>query len=469
MRKLGKANRKMFILLTILVIFVILIFIYFIGISLSHDNNTYEILADTVFYDEDFMKITTSDKGTLKRKYDGKYYLTFDDTSYKIGSPCLSSNSNDYRLKLYGTAYEIGTDGSVKKVTNETSITKASPAKFYKLKDRKYLIVDQKIYTEDRSIETEDYLLIELDKQGNATLANDSINVKTINPLIIKGSIFDFDVANEKLIYEKNEIDLKNIIGSSNKYKEDEKDTTLTNDEKEEDNNDDIVNYYDQYSQNVVNSFNNLTNSVNNINDNSKDTVKKGEVYFDFSRWAALKKVSANASSITVEYIVFDPNSEYQALFLLVTDIESNEVNKYYLNKDASNYVLNNLEPDHEYTITFGYSLVAGNRDVYEDTVVIKTKIPSYKLDITKVTKDRIYYTLEIDSNYAIESADISLYTDQTKANVETVKSSSFTNNKYNGSLTYNNLGYLNELKLENIMYNGGSINLDVSDKFINE
>lgn len=472
MRKLGKENRKLFILMSIIVIFFISIFVYFITMALDHDNNIYDIDANTLFYDEDFRKVVTESTGTLKRKYDGKYHLTTEEGDYTIGAPCLGSNQDDYALKLYGTAYQISTDGTVTKVTNETSIAKAAPAKFYKLKDRKYLFVDQKIYTEDDSIDTSDYLIIELDKQGNATLANDEINVKTINPLILKGSVFDFDVANEKLIYDKNEIDLKNIIGSSNEYIEDTDKNDNSTEDNEEGNgngNNNIMNYYDQYSKNVVNSFNNLTNSVNNINENSKDTVKKDEIYFDFSRWSALKKVSSTASSINIDYIVFDPNSEYQALFILIRDATGEYEQKYYLNKDSSSYVIRNLVPDNEYTLSFGYRLVSGSEDVYEDTVTIKTKVPSYSIDITRVTRDTIYYTLKVDSNYAFESANISLYSDSNRIAVESIDYTKISNNQYSGKLNYSNLGYLVEVKLEDIVYNGNVVMLDVSDKFINE
>ena len=456
--------------MSIIVIFFFLIFVYFITMALNHDNNIYEIDVNTLFYDEDFRQVVTESDGTLKRKYDGKYHLTTEEGDYTIGSPCLGSNQDDYALKLYGTAYQISTDGTVTKVTNETSIAKASPAKFYKLKDRKYLFVDQEIYTEDGSIDTSDYLIIELDRQGNATLSNDDINVKTINPLILKGSIFDFDVANEKLIYDKNEIDLKNIIGSSNEYKEstDKND----NDNEESDDNDDtneIINYYDQYSQNVVNSFNNLTNSVNSINENSKDTIKKDEIYFDFSRWSALKKVFSTASSINIDYIVFDPNSEYQAIFILIRDATGEYQNKYYLNKDSSSYVIRDLIPDNEYTLSFGYRLVSGSEDVYEDTVTVKTKVPSYSIDITKVSRNTIYFTLKVDSNYAFESANVSLYSDTNKIAVESIDYTKISNNQYNGKLNYSNLGYLVEVKLEDIVYNGNVVILDVSDKFINE
>ena len=44
--------------------------------------------------------------------------------------------------------------------------------KFYKIDDRKYLVVDSKIVSEDYSIEANNYLLVELDKAGNAKLSN---------------------------------------------------------------------------------------------------------------------------------------------------------------------------------------------------------------------------------------------------------------------------------------------------------
>ena len=182
-----------------------------------------------------------------------------------------------------------------------------------------------------------------------------------------------------------------------------------------------------------------------------------------------MKKVSSTASSINIDYIVFDPNSEYQALFILIRDATGEYEQKYYLNKDSSSYVIRDLVPDNEYTLSFGYRLVSGSEDVYEDTVTIKTKVPSYSIDITKVTRDTIYYTLNVDSNYAFERANISLYSDSNRIAIESIDYTKISNNQYSGKLNYSNLGYLVEVKLEDIVYNGNVVILDVSDKFINE
>ena len=60
--------------------------------------------------------------------------------------------------------------------------------------------------------------MVELDKQGNAKLSNNKLQLKTISETTLVTSKYTFDIANEKLNYGKYDIDLKKIIGSSNQY-----------------------------------------------------------------------------------------------------------------------------------------------------------------------------------------------------------------------------------------------------------
>lgn len=55
---------------------------------------------------------------------------------------------------------------------------------------------------------------------GDTLLSNYELNMKTIKPLKLKTGSYEFDIANEKLIFGEEEIDLKKIIGSTNEYKE---------------------------------------------------------------------------------------------------------------------------------------------------------------------------------------------------------------------------------------------------------
>lgn len=478
MRKLGKENWKLFVLLSILTVIIIIIFIFFIRYALSGDNS-YQIDAGTVFFDENYIPVSFDTESELKTRFDGNYYLISDDSKeqHKIGKLAIGTSANDYAIDLYGSAYQVMTSGEVARVSKHTEIAKSSPPKFYKLADRKYLFVDQNIFTQNKEIEADGFLIIELDKQGNATLVNTEMSVKTINPIVLKGTVFDFDVVNEKLIYDGQEIDLKNIIGSTNEYKESEEDSTDKdkNDDGEDGNSsqggsNNTLSYYDQYFKNVVNSFNNLANSVNSVNDNTKDTVKKNEIYYDFSRWVSLKKVTPSVTTINLDYQVFDPNSEYQSVFILVKPVNGDSTEKLQLNKNNTGYVLRNLTPDTEYVISFGFQMVGENEDVYTDTVTVKTRQPDYQLEITKVTRDRIYYTLKIDTNYSIESATVALYSDSSRIGEALVDFSTTTDGvSYEGNISYSSLGYMVEIRLENMIYNGSIINLDVSDKFINE
>ena len=118
--------------------------------------------------------------------------------------------------------YRIYMDGAVSKLSQNNTISRISEDQFYKLGDRKYMVVGNTIVNQTGALSTQNYLLILLDKAGNTYLLNNELNSKTINPMIIRTQTFEFDVANEKLIYQGNEIDLKKVIGSTKNYVEPE-------------------------------------------------------------------------------------------------------------------------------------------------------------------------------------------------------------------------------------------------------
>lgn len=66
MRKLGKENWKLFVLLSILTVIIIIIFIFFIRYALSGDNS-YQIDAGTVFFDENYIPVSFDTESELKK------------------------------------------------------------------------------------------------------------------------------------------------------------------------------------------------------------------------------------------------------------------------------------------------------------------------------------------------------------------------------------------------------------------
>ena len=196
-------NSLQFIIITVITFVILIMFILAIRYFVSIDSKTYSIDENSYTYDTQNNFVEISSQAQLKMGFDGDYKLVLTNNlmqeTYNLGSHAIINNSSSSDLSLYGTYYEVLSDGSVKRISKENKISKINGAKFYKISDRKYLIIDKKISSSDSSINTKDYLIVEIDKNGNSTLYNDYINVKEINPLVINTSSYDFDIANEKL------------------------------------------------------------------------------------------------------------------------------------------------------------------------------------------------------------------------------------------------------------------------------
>ena len=471
------SNTRVFLVFAISTIIIIGLFVFFFLRFNGLDDNEYSITLGSMFYNDDYNYINVEKKSYLSQKFDGNYYLYQKDDGKtlkeKVGKNPVIFNKNDYKVYLYGTSYEIKSSGEVVTLDGMNEIIKTSPTKFYKLQDRKYLMVDSSLRTSDNLIKTTGYLIIELDKQGNATFANNELNIKTIKPLILKGTTMNFDIANEKLIYGKKEINLKNVMGSTNKYNSDsnknkdkDKSTNLENSSSSS-NSGDNDSYYDDYLKNVIYSVNNLTNSVTEVNDKSDNSIKKGEIYYDFSKYIALKSVESSVTTISVNYAVVDANNEYQNVFIVLDDNNGN-VSKYFVNKNEIVYTIRDLIIDHNYTLSFGYRLVGSEDEVIEDVVNIKTKIPSCAISLRRLSNTSLTYNVKIGSDYKFDSGTMSLFVlnGAALASAPVDMDKAVSDDGFTGKLTYNNLGEINVLRLENLVYNGNSISLDCSYRF---
>ena len=471
MRKLGKKNRVLFVILSLISILLIIIFIYVILYMVGKEKNIFELKKNSYLFNSDYEIFEIQDNLKIKKSFDGYFYLKEKRKSKKLGKNVILDNYGNHRLYLYGTIYQVFTDGSIEKLSFENKVLKNPPTKFFKLGDRKYLMVDDNISSSDSSINTNGYLIIDINKEGNATLVNDKMNIKTINPIVLYGSTFDFDIANEMLIYHNQKIDLKNIIGSSNKYKKDtSKDNKkdIKNDDKE-DNSQDNSDYYSKYLKDVINSHNNLYNSVSNINESVASKVNKGDVYYEFSKWAVMKEILFSSTSITINYNIYDPNDEYSSVFVYVTDKKTYD-KKFELSKNSTSFSITNLNPSERYHINFGYVLNNQTNEEIIDVATVTTKSPSIELKISKVMKNKIYYTINMDDKFKILASDLVLYNRDTK---EIIKKDSISNiiDKYENVIEYDSNIYPNiQLKLENMCYNIsnnkciGYLNNNVSD-----
>lgn len=497
MRKLNLKNKLFVFIFTLIILLIIFILIFAARKVGASKNNVYTVTSNTILFANDSNFIDTKSGGKIEKRWNNKYYyLSSDNDSYLLGDSPVIYESSSETVTLLGKKYLIGADGSVILNKEKISFNDTSQIAFYKLNDRVYLIVSDEIYNSDKSIYASKYLLVYLDKQGNASLLNDVINLKTINPIKLIFGKYTFDVANEKLLVDKSIIDLKLVIGSTNEYTVPEKkEEKISYDSKNLiDSYNKLVNNFSQYANNheMITSGNNQVSYNNNvvINDNtvtnsngtiSSKTNSTSNENHAKNKTNIIKKVSLRGSVsypsyIDISYVVTDPEDKYQAVYLLITGsvdgVSSTE--KIILDKYNTVYRVNNLIPNTEYTVSLGDIEVitsdTGDKnliDNVEDVINVRTTKIKYDLSIEKISSGYVYFNLKMPSSYALESGNVVLYADGVKGSVYIPLDyqSLISNSGFAGKLPLVD-GGLFEIRVENGIYNNESTNIEISKKF---
>ena len=478
-RKLGKKNTILFVLFSLLIIGIIIIFFFGVKMFMQIGNKEYSVQSGSIIYDKDNKLIKLSNNGKIYKGYSSSYMLKTkkdkENIKYNLGKDAVVFNSTDYKMYLYGSFYQVLLSGNVVKMNGRLEIIRDNGPFVYKLDDRKYLVVSKKLESEDNSIKTSNYLLIDIDKNGSVTLYNNELQERIIKPIILNCDNFKFDIANEKLVISSKIVNLKEVNGSTNYFvakKDDDGniiEPTKKDLEKDETPETDNTNdYYASYFNKITKSFNNLTNSV--IQGSAKNDSDNTNKNLDLTRWLSLSDVSVSVNSITVNYNVFDPNNEYNSVFI---DFESSNLNgmkRIQLSKESNSYIINELIPDTEYKITIGYTLQENpKQEVYDDIVKVKTNKPDYRINVTKVTQNKVYFNVKIDPSYVIENGNIAMYVDDELYNVSKIDiKEASTKAGWDSSFDFERKQSMVELKLENLKYNGNDIDINVSYKYKN-
>ncbi|MBR3209964.1 MAG: hypothetical protein IKF82_06860 [Bacilli bacterium] len=484
MRKLSIKNKFLIGMFIVIVLVIILILLYSVKLVGTRSNEVYQVNNNTVLFASDSNLIDTKGGGKVEKNWDNVYrYVSDDNTTYDLGTSPIIYDSVKEKITVFGEKYQILKDGSVLKNSEQGEIELTSKSMFYKLDDRVYLIVSQEIYTADKSVYANKYLLVYVDKQGNASLLNDSINLKTINPMNLIFDNYTFDIALERLIVNDVSIDLKSIIGSTNEYVVPEKVEEKFNfDEKELlESYNKLVGDFNQYAKNnnlSLASNNQVSNNQVIVNGNASSsngnsTVNKTNI----TKRVSLRGAITNTSYIDVTYVVVDPEDKYQAVYLLVTGNVNDTMTteKIILDKYQSTYRITGLSPNNEYTISLGYIEVVENEnngkkelvDNIEDIINVRTQKISYNLEIKKISGGYVYFNFKMPSIYAFEQAEIALYINGERSSSVPINYNEMISDKGFDSrlrLEYNGIY---ELKVENIKYNGHSETHDIGKKFI--
>ena len=357
MRKYDIKNKRNIGIIIGISIIIIIMFSLVIKLFLSSDKKEYTVHDGALVFDKDKSIIKVTEDSTIKKKWNNEYYLKFKDNNYELGNTAISYNEKTGEIILYGKYYEIGSGDLIDVTDGETVIKSSVITKFYKLADRKYLVVDKDIKTSDGLLSTNEFLMIDLDKVGNATLVNHKVNLKAFAATSIVTSNYTFDIANEILTYGSNKIDLKKIIGSSNTYT---KEDLIPEENDNSSSNDGVTNITDNTTGgNGTNGGNDATgdnkgtdDGKNNNSGNVIEEIKKA------TKRTSVISVTSSVSKIIVDYVVYDPYNEYTNVYMEVEEAGSNKINTIYLNKNDTRYEFTNIFPNTNYRIKFKYSYI---------------------------------------------------------------------------------------------------------------
>lgn len=483
MRKLNNKNKLFILLFSLIIIGIIGIFIYSMRMTGKFDKSSaiYSISTNSVVFNNDSILLDTKQGGNILKNWDNSYYYVgFDDKTYDLGNRTVVYEKAIEELYIFGDNYFVSENGNVSKNTDQTMISNTNASSFYKLDDRVYLIVSKDIYVEDKTIYASKYLIVTIDKQGNASFLNDVINVKTINPLKIEFGEYEFDVANEKLSINNNVIDLKLINGSTNEYVPRDKDKVNIEDV-------DMKEFIDAYNK-LVNDFSQYVNNaninssggnsyINNTiitNGSSGNSGNAANNKTNINKRVSLRGTISYPTYIDVTYVVTDPEEKYQAVYLLISGSRDGELTteKVLLDKYDTTYRLVGLEPESEYTISLGYVEVVdmnGDKELFdniEDVIKVRTTDVDSTLVVDKIIPGYVNCTFKMSEKYALQSGKIVLYADNREIDIVNINiKQALSKDGFKAKLKLEE-GSVFTLRVEEALYNGKDVDLNIESKF---
>ena len=437
-RKYDLRNKRNFVIILILSIAVIAIFSLFIYKYKKASVIAYPIDTDSVVQDDSKDYIDVSSDATLRIRWNDNYYLEYQNKKINLSKRVIVYNKITGEMKLYGNFYEIDKNGKIIQNKGETVLKNTTNTKFFKLDDRKYLLVDRKIYSDDRSVDASNYLLVELDKMGNAKLSNNKLNMKTITPTTLVTSEYSFDIANEILKFGTKSIDLKKIIGSTNQFVPDEEIKEEEGQEGENTGTNATTNAQNGGGEGgngtgvggTGTGFDNTSQMgekagagdvINNTD--TGDVQDIGEIK-DKTKMTSIIRAQESLSQIDVDYVVYDPYNEYKSVYAEV--IKSGKAEVIYLSKTDTHIVFDKLNANTEYKINFIYTTV--NNETGEvipttfDSLTLKTRMPKYSISVYKVSNvdNKLTYRVYLQEGYSIDRVNVSLLFKDRIINAET-------------------------------------------------
>ncbi len=478
MRRLTRKAMISFNIFAAAVLLMVALFVVVIVSVTQANAAAFLIPAGSTVFDKSDYAITTSVDGKITQSADDNYLLSLTNGGgeYNLGSSVVTYQQSSGNVRLYGNAYQVFGDGSVNKLSGETRIDDLSTPSFYKLADRKYVLIGSAIQSSDQLFQASNFLYVIIDKNGNAQLLNDLINLKTVEPMTLLCGDVSFNVAEERLMLVDNEIDLTRILGTSNEYSPE---TDQPNENNVDENGEIIIRGGKGGDGGSGGSGGTGgTGGTGGKGGTGVAPADQEEEYdFTLNNVLSLRGVKTTANTVEVNYLINDPTGEFAMAFLRVRSFIDDGTGtafdqKIGLNASATKQTVTGLSPGTQYVISIGYRPLSASDtdpDRITDSVKVATRSITAGIAVTRLSKDEVTFKLLMDGSFKIDSGEIALYADNTEQSriaIDTAAACSA--GGWTSSLAYRG-GVNLELRLENIVFDGKPVSLSYSNvKLVN-
>lgn len=430
-------NSLLFVIFIIIILLIIGILIMSVYNTKQSSLEQYKVSLNNVLYDDEYNYVLLDDDAILKKEWDNNFYLYLNKGGkYSLGTETVFYDKSTRQVNIYGKVYQVFSNGDVSETDDKTVISNLDEFQFFKLNDRKYLLIGEKITAP--SVSTFDYLIISIDRAGNASLLNHSVNIKTINPLNLFVGEKLFDVANERLIIGEEEIDLKKINGSTNEYVPD----SSQNKPSTGGGNNTIggsgggsggssgstsnnQNSGSSSSGTVVNNkvYKEIINQIITLSGMIPTNTNKTSLYKNVS----LRDISVGSSYLDIFYSIIDPENKYLNVYLAIhkvteddraenineiAKISANNCDSGYaecvsLDKDSYSYRKKGLTPGSEYVISLNYLESGSSIPVIADVITVVTSTDPTSVRVVEQDGYTYTYNIKLYNEYAFKSAKV--------------------------------------------------------------
>ena len=459
MRKLNKKNKTY---IAILLTFVVIVFIataVFAYFKIKDMNIKYNIYKDSYLFNSKKELLYVTDDTYAKKDFLGRYYVNIDGKKVYLGNSGVIYNASSRNVTLLGIFYEVLKNGEVEKLKGESIISCTNSNRIFKIEDRKYLLVGPNLKSSDGVLTAKDYVIIELDKVGNGYIYNKDMNIKSFKDTFIDTGDFKLMINEEKLTIGEIEVNLKDINGSTNEYNERKKGTNQA------------------AGKGTGGGDSGLIDGGDGGENKKTEEIVKVEKYV--ARKTSIVNTTASLDSITINYVVYDPFTEYKGLYLVLFDSNGDRLGTYEMDMSLTTYTINELKAHKNYKMDFYYIYQdenGNNIDTLFDTVTIQTKNFKAHLSLEMVTDDSVRYILKVDDGYVLDNATIELSIIEGD---EVISTKSHELNKANLTAAAGNDGFIDtfsdldlsgefvKLTLKDCRYQGERIDITANYKFI--